>query len=147
MNSYHDVSSEIVSPHANSAGFGEMFKVRSHPGARFADLLETAALKFPNIRFRFTSPHPKDFPDELLHTIAKHNNICKFIHLPAQSGNTEMLMKMRRNHTREAYLELVRKMKDLIPNLALSTDLISGFCGETDEQFQDVRLTLSRQYL
>jgi tRNA A37 methylthiotransferase MiaB len=129
VNSYHDISSETASPHNNSEGFGETFKARSHPGARFADLLDQAAIKFPNIRFRFTSPHPKDFPDELLHTIAKHPNICKFIHLPAQSGNTEILMKMRRNHTREAYLQLVEKMRNLIPSLSLSTDLICGFCG------------------
>lgn len=63
VNSYHDVSSETASPHHNSEGFGETFKARSHPGARFADLLDQAATKFPNIRFRFTSPHPKDFPD------------------------------------------------------------------------------------
>lgn len=65
-----------------------MFKARSHPGPRFADLLEKSAIQFPNIRFRFTSPHPKDFPEQLLMTIAKYPNICKYIHLPAQSGNT-----------------------------------------------------------
>ncbi len=81
------------------------------------------------MRFRFTSPHPKDFPDEMLETIAKYDNVCKYIHLPAQSGNTEMLFKMRRNHTREAYLNLVQRMKNMIPTLTLSTDLICGFCG------------------
>ena len=83
------------------------------------------------MRFRFTSPHPKDFPDEVLENIAKYHNVCKYIHLPAQSGNTEMLFKMRRNHTRQAYLNLVQKMKTMIPTLTLSTDLICGFCGET----------------
>jgi len=74
--------------------------LRNNPGVRFAELLEISAKAFPDMRFRFTSPHPKDFPDEVLENIAKYHNVCKYIHLPAQSGNTEMLFKMRRNHTR-----------------------------------------------
>jgi tRNA A37 methylthiotransferase MiaB len=132
VNSFHDLSTETPSEHKNSSGFSETFKLRSQPGARFANLLEASAIRFPNIRFRFTSPHPKDFPEDLLFTISQYNNICKYIHLPAQSGSTEMLTRMRRNHTREAYLELVARMKNQIPNLALSTDLICGFCGETE---------------
>lgn len=88
------------------------------------------------MRFRFTSPHPKDFPDPVLQIISERSNICKQIHLPAQSGNTDMLFRMRRNHTREAYLELVNKIRNTIPGVALSSDFIVGFCDETGEQFQ-----------
>lgn len=124
-----------------------MFKLRDVPGYRFEHLLEHAAKAFPDIRFRFTSPHPKDFPEKLLETITSHHNICNHIHLPAQSGNTEVLFRMRRNHTREAYLNLVQRMRSMIPNIAISTDMMCGFCGETEEQFQDVIIHLSRQFL
>lgn len=89
------------------------------------------------MRFRFTSPHPKDFPDPVLQIISERANICNQIHLPAQSGNTDMLFRMRRNHTREAYLELVDKIRTIIPGVALSSDFIAGFCGETEQEFQD----------
>lgn len=91
------------------------------------------------MRFRFTSPHPKDFPTEVIDVMAQYPNICKNIHLPFQSGSTEVLKRMRRNHTREAYLNLVRKLKERLPGLTLSTDVICGFCGETEEEFEDVR--------
>lgn len=81
----------------------------------------------PEVRFRFTSAHPKDFPDHLLDLIAERPNICNQIHLPPQSGSTEMLMRMRRNHSREAYLELVEKIRSKIPGVALSGDFIAGF--------------------
>ena len=129
VNSYHDVTSDIRSPHANAEGFGEMYKMRNEPGARFADLLEEAAKAYPNVRFRFTSPHPKDFPLRVLEVIAKYPNVCNYVHLPAQSGSTEVLMSMRRNHTREAYLELVDKIRQTIPNVGLSTDLCAGSAG------------------
>jgi tRNA A37 methylthiotransferase MiaB len=70
--------------------------------------------------------------------MVKYPNICKNIHLPFQSGSTEVLKRMRRNHTREAYLNLVKKLKDRLPGLTLSTDVICGFCGETEEEFEDV---------
>ena len=102
VNSYHDTSTPLENgrEHHNSEVFKEMFKLRDHPGARFADLLEQSALAYPNIRFRFTSPHPKDFPEEVLEVIKKYNNICNYVHFPAQSGNSDMLFRMRRNHTR-----------------------------------------------
>jgi tRNA A37 methylthiotransferase MiaB len=128
----------MQSPHVNSAGFSEMYKMRNFPGYRFAHLMEQAARSFPNIRFRFTSPHPKDFPEKLLETIAQYNNISKYIHLPAQSGSSFILERMRRNHSRESYISLVEKIRATIPNVGLSTDLICGFCGETEEHFQDV---------
>jgi tRNA A37 methylthiotransferase MiaB len=134
VNSYHDRGDEAVAEgeHQNSAGFSEMFKLRGGSGTRFADLLDQVSDAAPEIRFRFTSPHPKDFPDQLLDVIASKANVCKQIHIPAQSGNTEMLTRMRRNHTREAYLDLIEHMRKKIPGVALSSDFICGFCGETE---------------
>lgn len=86
---------------------------------------------------RFTSPHPKDFPDEVLHLIAERPNICKQIHLPAQSGNSAVLDRMRRGYTREAYFDLVYHISNILPNIYFSSDFIAGFCGETEEEFQD----------
>ena len=88
-------------------------------------------------RIRFVSPHPKDFTDDVIEAIAKCDKVCKLIHLPLQSGNTDILRIMNRKYTKEQFLELVNKMKTRIPNLTLSTDIIVGFPGETDEQFED----------
>lgn len=114
-----------------------MYKLREKPGVRFADLLNEVAIAAPDVRFRFTSPHPKDFPRPVLQAIASNNNICNQIHLPAQSGSSEMLFKMRRNHTRESYLKLVEEIREIVPGVALSSDFIVGFCGETDAQFEE----------
>ena len=89
------------------------------------------------MRIRFSTSHPKDFPDELLSIINERPNICNYIHIPAQSGNSEVLRRMRRPYTREEYLSLIQRMKEIIPGVALSTDIITGFCGETEEQHQD----------
>jgi len=103
----------------------------------FATLLE-AINKIEGLeRIRFVSPHPKDFTDDVIEAIAKCDKVCKLIHLPLQSGNTKVLKEMNRKYTKEQYLELVEKMKDKIPNLTLSTDIIVGFPGETDEEFED----------
>lgn len=88
-----------------------MYKSRKASGLRFAELLDQVAEVAPEIRFRFTSPHPKDFPDPLLDVIANRANVCKQIHIPCQSGSTDMLMRMRRNHTREAYINLIERMR------------------------------------
>lgn len=119
-----------------------MYKLRKDNGLRFAELLDSVAEVAPEVRFRFTSPHPKDFPDPLLDVIANRANVCKQIHIPAQSGNTEMLYRMRRNHSRESYLTLIDRMRERIPGVALSSDFICGFCGETDEQFEDTMTLL-----
>lgn len=88
-------------------------------------------------RIRFVSPHPKDFTDDVIDAISKCDKVCKLVHLPLQSGNTRVLKEMNRKYTKEQYLNLVDKMKEKIPNLTLSTDIIVGFPGETDEEFED----------
>ena len=88
-------------------------------------------------RIRFISPHPKDFTEDVIDAIKKCDKVCKLIHLPLQSGNSRVLKEMNRKYTKQQYLELVEKMKKEIPNLTLSTDIIVGFPGETDEDFED----------
>jgi tRNA-2-methylthio-N6-dimethylallyladenosine synthase len=103
----------------------------------FADLMHKASLVDPEMRIRFSTSHPKDFPDELLHVINERPNICNYIHIPAQSGNDDVLERMRRPYTREQYLELIDKMRDIIPGVSLSTDIITGFCDETEDEHAD----------
>ena len=88
-------------------------------------------------RIRFVSPHPKDFTDDVIDAIAESDKVCKFIHLPLQSGSTSILKSMNRNYTKEQYLGLVDKIKNKIPNIKFSTDIIVGFAGETEEDFED----------
>lgn len=103
----------------------------------FADLLNEVC-KIDGIeRVRFISPHPKDFTDDVIEAISKNEKICKIIHLPLQSGSTKVLKEMNRKYSKEQYLNLVEKMKANIPNLVLSTDIIVGFPGETEEEFED----------
>jgi tRNA-2-methylthio-N6-dimethylallyladenosine synthase len=103
----------------------------------FSDLLEKVALIDPLLRVRFSTSHPKDISDELLHTIARHKNICKHIHLPAQSGSSRILKLMNREYTREWYLDRVRAIHSIIPDCSLSTDMITGFCTETEEDHKE----------
>ena len=105
-------------------------------GYDFADLMEAVA-KLGIPRLRFTTSHPWDFSSKMIDVIAKYPNIMKFIHLPVQSGNNEILRKMGRRYTREQYLALVKEMREKIPGLSLSTDIIVGFPNETEEEFQD----------
>ena len=107
----------------------------------FAQLLEMVALISPDMRVRFSTSHPKDISDEVIYTMARHENICKHIHLPVQSGSSIMLEKMRRKYNREWYLERVDKIRSVIPDCGITTDVIAGFCGETVEDHQDT-LTL-----
>lgn len=103
----------------------------------FADLLNEVC-KIEGIeRIRFISPHPKDFTDDVIEAIANNEKVCKIIHLPLQSGNTKVLKEMNRKYTKEQYLALVEKMKKRIPNIVFSTDIIVGFPGETDKEFED----------
>ncbi len=103
----------------------------------FANLLEMVALVHPDLRIRFSTSHPKDITDEVLHTIKKHENICNYIHLPVQSGNSRVLKLMNRTYNREWYLERVKAIYRIIPDCAISADIITGFCSETEEEHQD----------
>jgi tRNA-2-methylthio-N6-dimethylallyladenosine synthase len=112
-------------------------KDESKPTVNFAELLEMVAQVAPDLRIRFSTSHPKDMTDDVLHAMAKYDNICKYIHLPVQSGNTEMLKKMNRGYSREWYMNRIEAIHRIIPGCAISTDIITGFCGETDEQHNE----------
>ena len=137
VNSYHDARSagDRGSRRAYSAGFEPFVRHRKRDsqdrGVRFAELLVRVAERAPDARIRFTSPHPKDFPDDVLRAVADTPNVAKQLHLPAQSGSDAVLGTMRRGYTHAAYRALVRRARDAIPGVALSSDFIAGFCGET----------------
>jgi len=103
----------------------------------FPELMEMVAKVNPQLRVRFATSHPKDISDKLIITISKYENICNFIHLPAQSGSTRMLELMNRKYTREWYMDRINAIKKHIPECGLSTDIIAGFCTETEEDHQD----------
>lgn len=103
----------------------------------FAQLLEMVALVSPELRVRFSTSHPKDITDEVLYTIAKYENVCNYIHLPVQSGNSRVLKLMNRTYDREWYLERVHKIREIIPDCGISSDIIAGFCSETEAEHQD----------
>jgi len=103
----------------------------------FAGLLAAVAAINPLLRVRFSTSHPKDITDEVLHTMAAHENICKNIHLPVQSGNSVVLDRMNRTYNREWYMERVEAIRRILPDCSITTDIIAGFCGETEEQHQD----------
>ena len=103
----------------------------------FPQLLERVASVSPLLRVRFSTSHPKDISDELLHTITRHENICRHIHLPAQSGSSRILKLMNREYTREWYMDRVSAIKRIIPGCSISTDMIAGFCTETDEDHKE----------
>jgi tRNA-2-methylthio-N6-dimethylallyladenosine synthase len=103
----------------------------------FARLLEKVALINPSLRVRFSTSHPKDITDEVLYTMAKYENICKYIHLPVQSGSTRILQLMNRTYTREWYMARVDRIREIMPDCGISSDIIAGFCTETEEDQQD----------
>jgi tRNA-2-methylthio-N6-dimethylallyladenosine synthase len=103
----------------------------------FAQLMEQVALINPLLRVRFSTSHPKDITDEFLNVMAKYDNICNYIHLPFQSGNSRVLNKMNRGYTREWYMERVDKIKEVMPDCAFSADIIAGFCSETEEEHKE----------
>lgn len=149
VNSYRDRTAQEEQDSLKATpvpGFSTVYKPKTG-GTPFAALLRSVAQAVPDMRIRFTSPHPKDFSDEVLEVIRDHPNVCKQLHLPAQSGNTQVLERMRRGYSREAYLELVQHIRQFLPNVGLSSDFICGFCGETEEEFQDtVSLIQQVQY-
>ncbi|RVU01909.1 tRNA (N6-isopentenyl adenosine(37)-C2)-methylthiotransferase MiaB [Mucilaginibacter limnophilus] len=103
----------------------------------FANLLEMVALISPDLRVRFSTSHPKDITDDVLYTMAKYENICNYIHLPVQSGNSRVLELMNRTYDREWYMERVEAIRRIIPGCGISTDIITGFCTETEEEHAD----------
>jgi tRNA-2-methylthio-N6-dimethylallyladenosine synthase len=103
----------------------------------FANLMERVALIHADLRVRFSTSHPKDITDDVLHVIAKYKNICDYIHLPIQSGSTRVLQLMNRTYTKEWYLHKVKRIMEIIPGCGLSTDIITGFCTETDEDHEE----------
>lgn len=103
----------------------------------FAGLLEMAALVHPDLRIRFSTSHPKDMTDEVIYVMKKYDNICAHIHLPVQSGNNEILARMNRGYTREWYMERIDSIRKIYPECVISSDFITGFCGETEEQHRD----------
>jgi tRNA-2-methylthio-N6-dimethylallyladenosine synthase len=110
---------------------------------RFAQLLEKVAKISPSLRIRFSTSHPKDMSDEVLFTMAMYNNICNHIHLPAQSGSTEVLERMKRGYSREWYMDRINAIKIILPDCAISTDIMTGFSGETEENHKDTLSLMS----
>ena len=110
---------------------------RQDKSLKFAQLLEMVAKVSPELRIRFSTSHPKDMSDEVLYTMAMYSNICNHIHLPAQSGSTQILEKMKRSYTREWYMDRILAIKKILPNCAISTDIMTGFPGETDEDHKE----------
>lgn len=103
----------------------------------FANLLEKVAKVSPKLRVRFSTSHPKDITDDVLYTMREYENICNYIHFPVQSGNSRILKKMNRTYDREWYMNKVDRIKELIPECGISSDMIAGFCSETEEEHQD----------
>ncbi|HLV42636.1 MAG TPA: tRNA (N6-isopentenyl adenosine(37)-C2)-methylthiotransferase MiaB [Brumimicrobium sp.] len=127
----------------NMTSKGEIKDVNK-PTTNFAQLMEMVAEVNPLLRVRFSTSHPKDMTDDVLHAISKHKNICNYIHLPIQSGNSDVLHRMNRGYTREWYMNRIEAIKRIIPGCGISTDIITGFCDETEEQHQDT-LSIMRE--
>ena len=123
--------------------FEKATEMQKAPAVDFAQLLDMCATAHPKMRFRFSTSNPQDMHEEVLHVIAKHYNICNYIHLPVQSGSTRILKEMNRQHTREEYMALVDKIKTILPGCSISQDLISGFPTETEDDHKDT-LSLMR---
>lgn len=117
--------------------FDKASEIARSTAVDFAGLMEMVALSVPKMRIRFATSNPQDMSLDVLHTMAKYDNICKYIHLPVQTGSTRMLERMNRQHTREDYMELIDNIRRIIPDCAISQDMIAGFCGETEEDHQD----------
>jgi tRNA-2-methylthio-N6-dimethylallyladenosine synthase len=116
---------------------GQQSTDNSNTPVNFASLLEMVALISPLLRVRFSTSHPKDITDDVLHTIAKYENICNYIHLPVQSGSSRVLQLMNRTYSREWYIAKVNRIREIIPDCGLSTDMITGFCTETEEEHRE----------
>ena len=107
------------------------------PTTNFAQLLELVAKVSPELRVRFSTSHPKDMTDDVVISMSKYENICNYIHLPVQSGNSNVLKRMNRGYSREWYMNRINSIRQIIPDCGISTDIITGFCNETDQEHQD----------
>ena len=144
VNSYADFSEAAAAPTGAETGgepapvyaegFSSVYAPRRDGAVGFGELLRRVAAAAPETRIRFTSPHPKDFPDAVLAAMREHANICRQVHLPAQSGSSTCLQRMKRGYGADAYLALARRVRQALPGAALSSDFISGFCGESEEE-------------
>ena len=132
-----DVKSYVEKGYKEITLLGQNVNSYNGGGKEFAELLKDIAAIDGKFRIRFTSPHPRDFSDEVLDVVASNEKISKNIHLPLQAGSTSVLKSMNRGYTKEEYLELVERIKQKIDNVAITTDIIVGFPGETEENFQD----------
>ena len=117
--------------------FKKLTQEEQNMSVDFADLLEMCALAVPNMRIRYSTSHPRDINEKVVFTMAKYKNLCNYIHLPAQSGNTRVLDIMSRNYSREWYMDKIRMIRNIIPDCGVSCDIIAGFCTETEEEHQD----------
>ena len=117
--------------------FNKATEMAQATAVNFAQLLDMCATQFPKTRFRFATSNPQDISLDVIYTMAKHKNICKYLHLPVQSGSNNMLKAMNRQHTREEYITLIDNIFKIVPEMSLSQDMIVGFCGETEEDHQD----------
>jgi MiaB/RimO family radical SAM methylthiotransferase len=147
VNSWRLGSNPDEIPIPLSKGFHLPGRTSPNASVRFPDLLDAVSQVDPEVRIRFTSPHPAHFPDDVIQLMAERNNICSSIHLPVQSGSNTVLDRMKRRYTVEAYKDLVSQIRAIIPRVTLSTDIISGFCGETeDDHLATLELMRSVQY-
>jgi tRNA A37 methylthiotransferase MiaB len=151
VNSYADFSSTTNSTTTNTTnlstnnafdvhyakGFQSVYRPHRQGAISFAELLDQVADINPEMRIRFTSPHPKEFSDDVLRVLRSRDNVCKQLHMPAQSGSTAVLERMKRGYTREAYDALVDHIRAFLPGVALSTDMIAGFCEETEQEHKE----------
>ncbi len=117
--------------------FEKASEIAKATAVHFSQLLELVASNFPTLRIRFFTSNPQDLEMNVLHVMAKHPNICRYLHLPVQSGSSSVLKRMNRQHTREEYMELIDNIRTIVPGTAISQDMIVGFCGETEEEHQD----------
>ncbi len=133
-----NVDSYKWSPNTELKGKAQIEKAGETEVITFADLLERVANVSPDLRIRFSTSHPKDITDQVLETMARHENVCNYIHLPLQSGSSTVLERMNRTYTREWYLDRVEAIRRIVdPECGISSDMISGFCGETEAEHQD----------
>jgi len=117
--------------------FYKASEIQKATAIKFAGLLEMVASRLPEMRIRFSTSNPQDMSLDVFRVIAKYENVCKYVHLPVQSGSDKILKAMNRQHTRQQYLELISNAKKIVPDIAFSQDIIAGFCGETEEDHKD----------